>query len=72
MGTITATVDDDVERNFRRTVSEKLGSGKGKIGKAITEAMKKWILSVEQQKAKGLLAVIDEKEGKTATAQPDS
>lgn len=28
--------------------------------------------SVEQQKAKGLLAVIDEKEGKTATAQPDS
>ncbi|MBI4163749.1 MAG: hypothetical protein HY512_02715 [Candidatus Aenigmarchaeota archaeon] len=42
MGTITISVDDDVEKEFRRTVEEHQGGKKGDLGKAVTEAMKKW------------------------------
>lgn len=52
MGTITTTVDDAVETKFRKAVKEKLGTGKGKLGKAVTEAMKSWAESAEQQKVR--------------------
>ena len=50
MGTITVTVDDAVEIKFRKAVKDRLGIGKGKIGKAITEAMDRWAELDEQQK----------------------
>ena len=42
MGTITANVEDDVERYFRRRVQEQYGQKKGALGKALTEAMEGW------------------------------
>ena len=42
MGTITISVDDEVEKEFRKTVEEHKGGKKGDLGKAVTEAMKKW------------------------------
>lgn len=48
MGTITISVDDEVEKEFRKIVEEK-GGKKGDLGKAITEAMKKW---AEEKKQK--------------------
>ncbi len=41
MGTITISVDDEVEKEFRKTVEHE-GGKKGDLGKAVTEAMKKW------------------------------
>ncbi len=41
MGTITISVDDEVEKEFRKTV-ENEGGKKGDLGRAVTEAMKKW------------------------------
>lgn len=49
MGTITVAVEDSVETQFRKAVKDRLGIGKGKIGKAVTEAMKQWVYAVEQQ-----------------------
>lgn len=49
MGTITVNVSDETEFMFRKTVKEKLGEGKGKLGSALTEAMKKW---AEEKKQK--------------------
>ena len=43
MGTITASVDDETETMFRTAVAVSLGTGKGKLGRAITEAMRKWV-----------------------------
>lgn len=49
MGTITTIVDDKVEEKFRTAVRNIFGDGKGKIGKAFTQAMKKWAEEVEQE-----------------------
>jgi hypothetical protein len=43
MGTITVNVDSETEEMFRKAVSEEYGKGKGVLGKAIGEAMKKWV-----------------------------
>lgn len=42
MATITVNIRDEVNEEFRKTVEEKLGRGKGVLGKAIEEAMQKW------------------------------
>lgn len=42
MGTITANITDDTEDYFRHTVEKRCGEGKGSLGKAIDEALKKW------------------------------
>ncbi len=49
MATITISVDDDIEKEFRETARKKLGTGKGMLGKAIGAAIKKW---VEEEKQK--------------------
>ena len=49
MSTITISINDDVEKEFRETVKEKLGEGKGVLGKAVETAIKKW---VEEEKQK--------------------
>lgn len=43
MGTITINVDDQTESLFREVVLEEEGSGKGRLGYAVTEALKLWI-----------------------------
>ncbi len=50
MGTITISVNDEVEKEFRESVKKKIGQGKGVLGKAVEEAMKKWVHDEEQQK----------------------
>ncbi len=49
MGTITISVDDKVEEKFRRTVETSVGNKKGDLGKAITEAMDKWVEEKRQK-----------------------
>lgn len=50
MGTITVSVEDEIENRFRRTVKKTLGTGKGKLGTAFREAMKKWVEEKEQKR----------------------
>ena len=50
MTTITISVKDDINREFRETVKKKLGKGKGVLGKAVEEAMQKWMHDEEQRK----------------------
>ncbi|SEW22007.1 hypothetical protein SAMN05216170_2198 [Thermococcus thioreducens] len=50
VGVITVSVDDDVERKFRKLVAEKYGRIRGALGVAVTEAMKLWIEKVEREK----------------------
>ena len=47
MGTITANVDDGIEKVFRNRVIQVFGRRKGAIGKAFNEAMKEWSSSKE-------------------------
>ena len=42
MGTITITVDNETERLFRETVKREKGEGKGKLGSAISDALRRW------------------------------
>ena len=50
MGTITVNVKDDVEKEFRKLVRSVHGSRKGELGKALTEAMQKWVYEKKQEK----------------------
>ncbi len=50
MGTITISVSDETEQRFRQAVKVKLGEGKGKLGKAINEALNKWVAEDEEKK----------------------
>lgn len=43
MATITISIDDEIEKKFRSEVKEHIGTGKGTLGKAITEAIKLWV-----------------------------
>jgi len=48
MKTVTISIDDAVEERFRKEVAEHLGSGKGSLGRAVTEALRLWIEKVSQ------------------------
>lgn len=48
MGTITISVDDATEMEFREVVKEEIGEVKGSLGSAITEAMNLWIKDKQQ------------------------
>ena len=49
MATITISVKDDVEKEFRETVKKKLGQGKGVLGKAVEEAIERWMHEEKQK-----------------------
>ena len=49
MGTITLSIDDRTEREFRRLVEKILGKRKGALGEAATEAMDLWIRAKMQK-----------------------
>lgn len=48
MATVTISIDDTLEERFRKEVAEHLGSGKGSLGRAVTEALSLWIENVSQ------------------------
>jgi len=50
MGTITINIKDDVEKEFRKLVRSVHGAKKGDLGKALTEAMQKWVYEKRQEK----------------------
>lgn len=50
MATITISVKDEVNKEFRETVRRKFGEGKGVLGKAVEDAMQKWMEDEEQRK----------------------
>ena len=50
MTTITISVKDDVNKEFRETVKKKLGNGKGVLGRAVEEAMEKWVHDEKQKR----------------------
>ena len=49
MGIITISMNDEVEKELRETVKKKIGVGKGVLGKAIEEAVKKWMHDEQQR-----------------------
>ena len=49
MGTITLSIDDRTEQEFRGLVEKVLGKRKGALGEAATEAMKIWIRAKTQE-----------------------
>lgn len=50
MGVITISMSDEVEKEFREAVKRKLGQSKGVLGKAVEEALQKWMHDEEQRK----------------------
>ena len=50
MGTMTINVQDETIARFRTAVQAELGTGKGKLGKAVEDALRKWVEEREQQK----------------------
>jgi predicted transcriptional regulator len=50
LGTITISVNDKVERKFREIAGSIYSKKKGYLGKAITEAMERWIDEKRQGK----------------------
>lgn len=49
MATITLNVNNDINEEFRQIVKSKFGEGKGILGKAVEEAIKKWIFEQKQK-----------------------
>lgn len=49
MATITLNVTNEINDEFRNVVRAKFGEGKGKLGKAIEEAIKIWIFEQKQK-----------------------
>ena len=49
MGTVTINLDEETETNFRNYVSKEYGTNKGVLGKAISEALNKWLEEKKQK-----------------------
>ena len=52
METITINIDEKIAAKFRKIVREHIGNSKGTLSKAVSEALKKWIEEIEQEKLK--------------------
>ncbi len=60
MGTITISIDDEVERKFRERVKRVHGERKGALGQAATEALDLWVGKKSQEEiAKTALALME-------------
>ena len=60
MGTITISLHEDIEKNFRDTVKKQKGVGKGKLGEAIGEALLDWTEKKNQDViAKRMMAIME-------------
>jgi predicted transcriptional regulator len=61
MGTITISVDDDVEKKFRTRAKKIYGERKGALGQAVKEAMDLWVTEKTQQEiAEKALALMEQ------------
>lgn len=49
MGIVTISMDDALEQQFRQTVKEEVGEGKGTLGAAVQEALQLWIRQKQQE-----------------------
>ena len=49
MAIMTISIKDEVANELRQTVKSELGEGKGVLGKAIEEAIKKWVEEKKQR-----------------------
>lgn len=49
MATITVNVSDETEERFRDVVKQEYGTGKGKLGSAIQEALDAWVRNKKNQ-----------------------
>ena len=47
--TITISVDEQVEKKFRKVAGVKYGRRKGYLGKALSNAMKTWLAKQEEE-----------------------
>lgn len=52
MGTITINVDNETESIFREAAKDEYGLGKGKLGRAVSEALELWIEEKKQVQIK--------------------
>ncbi len=60
MGTMTISVDDNVEKKFRAKAKKVHGEQKGALGRAVTEAMDLWVAENDQQEiAQSALALME-------------
>ena len=55
MGIITISMKDEVEKELRQTVKYEHGDSKGALGKAIEEAVNRWI---EEKKQKEIAKIV--------------
>jgi hypothetical protein len=62
MGTITISVDDEIERKFREVVTRVLGKRKGALGEATTEALNLWVKEKMQEEISRTALILMEKE----------
>jgi len=62
MGTITISVDDEVERKFRDVAKRVCGERKGALGEATTEALELWVGKKVQEEIARTAFVLMEKE----------
>jgi uncharacterized protein YigA (DUF484 family) len=62
MGTITICIDDVTEQRFREVAKNILGTKKGYLGRATTEAIALWIRDKEQETIGQQALVLLEKE----------
>jgi len=49
MGTITISIDDEIEKKFRDRAKKVHGERKGALGQAVAEAMNLWVAEKDQQ-----------------------
>jgi len=49
MAIMTISIKDEVAKEFRQTVKKEIGEGKGVLGHAVEEAIKKWIEEKKQR-----------------------
>lgn len=60
MGTITVNISDETEQFFREAVKEEIGEGKGKLGAAVDDALKKWAEEKRQiELGKSMIALME-------------
>lgn len=61
MATITINIRDEVAKEFREVVEHELGKKKGMLGKAIEDALKRWLHEKKQKEiAQEMLQLMEE------------
>ncbi len=59
VATMTINVEDNVARDFRNAVAAVMGKGKGKLGRAVTEALSGWTAAKRTRNLEKLLSIAD-------------